>query len=304
MHICGVVDWVVHMRGASRSQPLRLLSTARAQYTTHRRSILCLGDSITEYASHIGTSTTLQVARHPRGSPLGSDTEQGPGWVALLARDYAWSRRADVLNRGFGGYNSWMLLEALDDALFPTDRDSVAAVTLTLGSNDSHCSSHALHVPVDEFEHNLIEILSQLQAKLPFAQRILLSPPPCDADDWRAYSLRMSDGLDDGGGLGNDGLAPYVRAARRVAGVAQEVRFIDLFLAMHSRAGWRALLQADGLHLSAAGNAMVHALVAEALADVGRAPLDLPVHLPHWLAKTSPDAFDAEGVPLDAGNGR
>ena len=46
-----------------------------------------------------------------KGSTQGYEPafEWGPGWAALLTRDYQAAHRADVINRGFGGYNSrWM----------------------------------------------------------------------------------------------------------------------------------------------------------------------------------------------------
>ena len=43
-------------------------------------------------------------------------TGAAAGWASLLARDY--SRRADVLNRGFSGYSTRMALDLLP-GIFP-----------------------------------------------------------------------------------------------------------------------------------------------------------------------------------------
>ena len=62
--------------------------------------------------------------------------EHGPGWLSLLSRDYAWRTTADVINRGYSGYNSAMLRADLPAILGPLRRQDVRAVTLFIGAND------------------------------------------------------------------------------------------------------------------------------------------------------------------------
>ena len=120
-----------------------------------RPIILCLGDALTEFGSHIvnqpmadvGSSkhkASLSVTVDPVASEFLRSTEtdnpgieHGPGWVALLARDYAWRTAADVINRGHSGMNSAMLLADLPELLGAFRADDVVAVTLMIGANDA-----------------------------------------------------------------------------------------------------------------------------------------------------------------------
>ncbi len=82
---------------------------------------MCLGDSITEQGSF------------------------PDGWVALLQN--AFIRKADVVNRGYSGYNSNMALWALRQTIIqgaygpPPD-----LVVITLGSNDSAVNTAATRI--------------------------------------------------------------------------------------------------------------------------------------------------------------
>ena len=84
-----------------------------------RPVIVCLGDSLTEFGSHVvgpkfadatlkNTPTASDVLRATDGAD-----EHGPGWVSLLARDYQWRVTADLVNRGHSGMNSRLLREDL-----------------------------------------------------------------------------------------------------------------------------------------------------------------------------------------------
>jgi len=91
-------------------------SPARSGSADERRPVIvCLGDSLTEFGSHVVgpkfADATLKSA--PAASEVLSATdgcaEHGPGWVSLLARDYQWRMTADVVNRGASGMTSRLL---------------------------------------------------------------------------------------------------------------------------------------------------------------------------------------------------
>jgi lysophospholipase L1-like esterase len=100
----------------------------------------------------------------------------------LLASAYA--RRADVLNRGYSGYNTTHYLEILprilgqrhqqrppNDAgapVDPTDRGTVGSVdilfcTVFLGANDASLPGDPQNVPIDQYRLNLQKIVSQIR---------------------------------------------------------------------------------------------------------------------------------------------
>ena len=82
-----------------------------------RPSIILFGDSITEQA-------------------FGCFPDVNFGWASLLAADY--SRRADVLGRGFSGYTSRHAVEMLPRVFpGPMQGEPCLFATVFFGANDS-----------------------------------------------------------------------------------------------------------------------------------------------------------------------
>lgn len=92
----------------------------------------------------------------PYGKPIilafgDSITQRGHnGWVGLLADIY--TRRADIINRGFSGYNSKWARDIFQDVVIRCNPD---LVIIFFGANDAVIPEVAQHVPVDEYERNL-----------------------------------------------------------------------------------------------------------------------------------------------------
>lgn len=101
-----------------------------------RKRVLFFGDSITQHGFNVNIR----------------------GWVAQLG-DW-WTRRVDLLNRGFSGYNSrWgkvivekVVIEAQPDFLF-----------VFFGANDAVDPSVKQHVPLEEYEENMRYIITKVQ---------------------------------------------------------------------------------------------------------------------------------------------
>lgn len=116
-----------------------------------RPSIILFGDSITQQGFSGSTTTT------------------SPGWVSLLSNAYA--RRADVLNRGYSGYNTRHALDILPTVFGSDDHGGKAGgdvlmVTVFFGANDASLPGdreHCQHVPIDEYESNLRRIVSSIR---------------------------------------------------------------------------------------------------------------------------------------------
>ena len=93
------------------------------------------------------------------------------GWASLLSSDY--SRRADVLNRGFSGYNTRMGLDLLPSILSPaiatTTKNNngggsgILFATVFFGANDASLPGERQHVPVEEYGRNLEKIISHIR---------------------------------------------------------------------------------------------------------------------------------------------
>lgn len=83
--------------------------------------------------------TLLTTAMRPQFITFGdSITQRGfaPGWTGLLADAY--QRRADVINRGYSGYNSRWALQLMDRVFPPTSVvPPPRLVTIFFGANDA-----------------------------------------------------------------------------------------------------------------------------------------------------------------------
>ena len=210
--------------------------------TTKRAKIILFGDSITQLSFSEG------------------------GWGSYISDRY--QRRADVLNRGFSGYNSgWFLRFAATGEgkadLF--EHDGVKLVTIFFGANDA--SDPALnerqHVSLETYISNLQDIISLTRTN--FGQDveiILISPPPVCHD--RRLRYQKERYKDEATGKLERTLelsGKYAEGAKEVANELGIV-FLDLWTKMQftssgiERENWRGFLS-DGLHLSTSGNKFV-----------------------------------------------
>ncbi|OAY66406.1 GDSL esterase/lipase [Ananas comosus] len=119
------------------------------------------------------------------------------GWGTALADTY--SRKADIVVRGYGGYNTrWALF--LLNHLFPlfsgqSCATPPAATTIFFGANDAALqgrTSERQHVPVDEYRENLRKIIHHLKECSPSMVVVLITAPPVDEKGREEYA---HDGL-------------------------------------------------------------------------------------------------------------
>ena len=273
-------------------------------------SFVLLGDSITALACRSGGAPAVNqegdpdVLSYVRCPP----EKDGPGWVALLKRDYAsFVTRVDVLPRGQSAINSRLYRQDLENGLLGLPQRDVRAVTLMLGSNDHVREKDALHVPVDEYESNLVAILTTMRSRYPDALLLLCTPPPCDEAKYKRFALDViSKKLGapwDGSGRGETRLAPYVAAAKaaaaKLAKAGVEVTLVDVHAGLHAACKKANLaigdITFDGLHMTGKGDAMLYEIVAKALKAAGKAPMDMPPCRPAVQHRNLPALFDAEG---------
>ncbi|KAF8059122.1 GDSL esterase/lipase [Scenedesmus sp. PABB004] len=227
------------------------------------------------------------------------------GWGAALAHRYA--RKLDVVNRGFGGYNSrWglhLLREVLDQAAAGGQR--VALMTIWFGANDAALpgrSAERQHVPADEYAANLAAMVAM--ARRAGVQRILvITPPPVD-DEARVRHQQQRMGITTPVPPDRTLEASRVYADAAVSALsagADAVPVLDLHTALQVVPDWRATLLDDGLHFTPAGSRAVWAALAGTL-EARWPELSLPRvpnHMPWWDAwdTAAPDAFWAATLP-------
>ncbi|KAL7527359.1 hypothetical protein ACHAWF_002147 [Thalassiosira exigua] len=211
--------------------------------TTRRAKIMLFGDSITQQ----------------------SFSASDCGWGACLSDKY--QRRADVLNRGFSGYNSgWFLKFAATEEgkadLF--EHDGVKLVVIFFGANDASDPNlnERQHVPLETFKTNIKDIISLTRSNFGRDTSIILVSPPPICHDGRLrfqkerYKNKASGKLERTLELSGK----YAKGTKDVANESG-VPFLDLWTKMQytssgEKENWRGFLS-DGLHLSALGNKFV-----------------------------------------------
>ncbi|RLN12356.1 GDSL esterase/lipase [Panicum miliaceum] len=218
-----------------------------------RPSIVLFGDSITEEAFGEG------------------------GWGASLANHY--SRSADVVLRGYSGYNTRWAARVAGRAV-ATVAGAVAAVTVCFGANDAALpdrASAAQHVPVGEYGDNLRAICAMLHRRWPGVVVILVTSPPVDEDGRRRYPYAHDySGLPE---RTNAAAGVYARACVDVARQCG-IRAIDIWSRMQKFPGWEKSFLRDGLHLTPRGNRVLFEEVVFALRDANLSLEALPADLP------------------------
>ncbi|KAJ2359754.1 isoamyl acetate-hydrolyzing esterase [Coemansia sp. RSA 2607] len=237
--------------------------------------IVCLGDSITQ-----------------RGWEVHND-----GWVAQLSQHYV--RTHDVLNRGFGGYNTRWATHLLPHML-PASSPATRLVTILFGANDAQLPPYKQHVPLDEFERNLHAILNALYKRgspsyAPNARIVMITPPVVGEEMWAEQRKRDGQPMD----RRKEVTRQYAEVVRNVA-KAREVVCVDLWEATErkvteSEDGYASVLL-DGLHLNAAGNRLLFGLLRDAItAHLPHLdPATIPLVLPHHSTVVSGSAEEFE----------
>lgn len=171
------------------------------------------------------------------------------GWASLLANAYI--RRADILNRGFSGYNTRHCLE-LVPRVFGVGE--LLFCTVLLGANDAALPGERQHVPIDEYGQNLRKIVSSIRkaSKKPDLPIILMTPPPFDAPAWD-----QNKPLPESGSRSNEVARDYGERVKKV-GAELNCPVLDVFEAMGGSGNEYGQFLSDGLHLNGSGNTKLY----------------------------------------------
>lgn len=214
-----------------------------------------------------------------------SITEQSfrpSGWGSALADNY--SRKADIVNRGYGGYNTrWALF--LLHHLFPLGlADPPVAVTIFFGANDAALperNSERQHVPTEEYKENLKKMVLHLKKCSPTMLVVLITPPPVDVEGRMEYArsiygekaMKLPERTNEVAGI----------YANKCVSLASELGIpsINLWSKMQETEGWQRKFLSDGLHLTSEGNAVVHKEVVQVFIQGGLSAPDMPFDFPH-----------------------
>jgi len=205
-------------------------------FTSNRPMAVVFGDSITQQ---------------------GFITENS-GWVGLLA-DY-WTRKVDVINRGYSGYNTRLGLNMVREVVCPL---KPSFVTVFFGANDASVEGTLHHVPLNDFVSNMEGIISILKKDLPAATIVLITPPPVYEPTLTAMNIKKGKAIINDRNQANT--KRYVDAVKAV-GERHSLSVIDVFALLKGEdpSGAREEFLSDGLHLNSKGNvALYEAFVDE-----------------------------------------
>ncbi|GAV75485.1 Lipase_GDSL domain-containing protein [Cephalotus follicularis] len=219
------------------------------------------------------------------GSSIVQYSYSNQGWGAILADIYA--RKADILLRGYSGWNSRRGLQVLDK-VFPKDAAiQPSLVIVYFGGNDSmrsHPSGLGPHVPLPEYIENMRKIALYLKSLSEKTSVIFLSAPPVNEAKIREI---LSDTLGDMGRT-NEACQIYSEACLELCKEV-DVKGIDLWRALQQRDDWLNACFTDGIHLSSEGSKIV---VKEILKVLREADWEPSLHwksLPIEFADVLPD---------------
>ncbi|XP_057951509.1 GDSL esterase/lipase At5g62930 isoform X2 [Malania oleifera] len=219
-----------------------------------RPQIVLFGDSITEQSFRSG------------------------GWGSALAETY--SRKADVVVRGYGGYNTRWALFLLHHIFPMSSTKPPIATTIFFGANDAALlgrTSERQHVPVEEYKENLRAIVHHLKVCSPSMLVVLITPPPVDEEGRKEFALEKAMKHPE---RTNEVAGIY---AKQCVDLAKElgVSSINLWSKMQETKGWQKKFLSDGLHLTVEGNAVVHQEVVRVFTDAGLSAPHMPYDFPH-----------------------
>ncbi|XP_078428360.1 GDSL esterase/lipase At5g62930-like isoform X2 [Wolffia australiana] len=227
--------------------------------TRGRRSrIVLFGDSITEQSFRPG------------------------GWGASLADAY--SRKADIIIRGYGGYNSRWALYLLGNIFPPDDAQPPVAATIFFGANDAALlerHSERQHVPLEEYKDNLKLIVQHLKNLSPTMLIVLISPPPVDEDGRMKFArLKYGAKVMELPERTNKITGLYAKECVSLASTLR-VPCIDLWSQMQKTDGWQEKFLRDGLHLTEEGNGAVFKEVMRVFRESGLSTDSMSYDFPH-----------------------
>ncbi len=209
------------------------------------------------------------------------------GWAAGLANAY--SRKSDIINRGYSGYNTRWASQLVDSVASEFDRGQGAGgarkgdiLTIFFGANDAALASTESganqHVPISEYSENLAAMVDKFRDLLGPSPPpiVLISPPPVDERAWAGFMGEPTSNRT------LESSKKYAEACRQVS-AAKGAAFVDTWSAIYG-GGHLSECFMDGLHLSSKGNDIVLEALAKTIAESSElaGPEDVPMDAPIW----------------------
>ncbi|KAF3329893.1 GDSL esterase/lipase CPRD49-like isoform X1 [Carex littledalei] len=169
------------------------------------------------------------------------------GWGAILADVYA--RKADIVVRGYQGWNSRRALEVIDK-VFPKDAAvQPSLVIVYFGGNDSigkHPSGLGPHVPLEEYVENMRKIANHIKSLSQTTRLIMLSCPPVNENILRNNKRGALTNVSRTNEVGKRYSDALIMLCKEM-----KIEAIDAFHTIQRRDDWEtACIMSDGIHLT------------------------------------------------------
>ncbi|KAL5107850.1 hypothetical protein TcWFU_006256 [Taenia crassiceps] len=191
-------------------------------------------------------------------------------YLSILASLF--QRRADIVGRGFSGYNTRLCLPVLK-ILFPNPEclRNTSAFLIFLGANDA--SSGLQKVELSEYKSNLSLMIAHLvEMRFDRSKIFLITPPPVDEIGY----VHNSSALEQPITRTFENTKRYANACLEVA-KSDDVTCVNLFEAMAAQKNWRDFL-IDGLHFARPGGVFCAGILANLLDPI----LPQKPNFPYW----------------------
>ncbi|KAJ8457422.1 hypothetical protein ONZ51_g11541 [Trametes cubensis] len=214
---------------------------------------MLLGDSITEFGFTSG------------------------GFAARLAEAYV--RKMDVINRGFGGYNTDLIIPVFEQCFAPQQDEpnapKVRILVIWFGANDASLPHTPQHVPLERYKANLTALVQAVRSPAsprysPETCVILMTPPPVQHERWAHGYAAMKGVAVQAPDWDFDMAKMYAEGVVEV-GKSEGVPVVDVWTKMWEAAGKDmdkvGEFLFDGLHLNAKGYELVYHALIETIAE-------------------------------------
>ncbi|KAJ3706517.1 hypothetical protein LUZ61_010222 [Rhynchospora tenuis] len=227
------------------------------------------------------------------GSSIVQYSFSNGGWGSILADIYA--RKADVIIRGYLGWNSRRAVQVLDK-VFPKDAlVQPSLVIVYFGGNDSmgaHQSGLGPHVPLTEYIENMKKIALHLKSLSEKTRIIFLGCPPLNEEMLRNQTSTVLSKLV----RTNKACKEYSDACGEIC-EEMDIKFVDLFKSMQKGDDWATACFTDGVHLSEEGSKRVVGPILDVIKEADWKPSLYWKSLPTEFGEDSPyDLVGSDGT--------
>ncbi|KAG0669569.1 hypothetical protein C6P45_003559 [Maudiozyma exigua] len=225
---------------------------------------LIFGDSITEfsYNPQIYPEDPIQFT-----------------WGGALTSAY--TRRMDVIQRGFIGYNTRQAKKILPKIL-EHDGRNVKMASIGFGTNDASTAGPFV-IPVEEYRQNILEMIGMLRNH-GIEKILLISPAAMDHAHWKA---KVEGDIKIGMERSNEAFVPYVKCLEDIAH-QEKIGVVNLNKPFNAEIArrpndWQKLF-VDGVHLGNDGSKIYFNELMNAIKKIYPEyhPDNLPYKLPEY----------------------